>query len=70
MLCFVALLDYHVHTVAMIVMHVQVNISTYVDTCTPTYIHLPTIKLHVHVRIIYVHTCTCNCMDMHLKTFY
>ena len=27
-LCFVALLDYHVHTVAMIVMHVQVNIST------------------------------------------
>ena len=27
-LCFVALLGYHVHTVAMIVMYVQVNIST------------------------------------------
>ena len=35
-LCFVALLDYHIHTVAMIVMHVQVNIST---------------SIHVHLRI-------------------
>ena len=35
-LCFVALLDYHVHTVAMIVMYVQVNIST---------------SIHVYLRI-------------------
>ena len=35
-LCFVALLDYHVHTVAMIVMHVLAlrYMYTYVYTCT------------------------------------